>query len=772
MVGASKILTVSYGTFSCTLEGFDEPFNTMKAIAEYFRDLAAEDRYFGAEPPTPDADMLHRIAEREIQRRVEAKVGKDGIVLRPQESAEIPAAVAAPVAAPEPVATAPLVPPPAAAVAEPEQDSVAAKLQRIRAAVATARAAAQPYVEDEQVDTFLGDSGAVTEDFGFELDLSGPLLSEDESSDAPQAAAPEAVAPEAAKPEPMRLPDPERARRRALRRAARAAALAAPALPAAVEDRAADALAVQVAEADLAAIATVAAAAPPAEPGSELVLKDATTAVAFEAEPFDLQMASVAEYVATAIDGAAEFEDASDGVALQEASAAAEAIEWDSFEGEFEAEPVELDAIVAENASPETIGAEVVVLHPDLASAAMDEPTEDEAFLELMSEALDETRLEAPADSDQLAGAAQDDLPEVEIEALLAALIPDGVEDIAETAATEAAEVEELAPAEAVASEPEELEAFLETLDPEVSASADIAEIAEDAEARDLEELLAEVEDLADKTPEAATVPEEGDEPVAITPPTDHPVAHTPEEGVLSRLLKETNSKLEVAENRRRFSAIAHLKAAVAATVADRLLRGGSESRAKPADETEAYRDDLTQAVRPRRPTASGAAASARPALPESRPAPLVLVSEQRIDRKPEAAPAAPVVRPRRISAAQIAAQRDEDAQEQAGAERPAAAEATSFAEFAESMGTSGLADLLEAAAAYTATVEGRPHFSPPQIMKKVAAVADEGHYTREDGLRSFGQLLRQGKIAKIRRGQYQITEQSRFWDETRRAAN
>ena len=93
------------------------------------------------------------------------------------------------------------------------------------------------------------------------------------------------------------------------------------------------------------------------------------------------------------------------------------------------------------------------------------------------------------------------------------------------------------------------------------------------------------------------------------------------DDAAVDRLLAQTNSQLEVPETKRRRSAIAHLKAAVLATVADR--KNNPRAQAQVAEvKMDPYRQDLSQAVRPTGSQANG-----------ERPAPLVLVSAQRIDR-------------------------------------------------------------------------------------------------------------------------------------------
>ena len=252
---------------------------------------------------------------------------------------------------------------------------------------------------------------------------------------------------------------------------------------------------------------------------------------------------------------------------------------------------------------------------------------------------------------------------------------------------------------------------------------------------------LAEVErDFSPKTP-ALEAPEQ-DVPVEkirnSLPETD--------DSTLSHILDQTDQELNEPEGNRRRNAIAQLKAAVAATEAARQLGDHIDPDTQVED---AFRGDLDEVVRPRRPARveKPVERTARP-----RPGPLKLVASQRVDT-PDAAPISDVaVAPRRVAAP---------------IEQVSIATASNFAEFAENMGATALPDLLEAAAAYTAFVEGSEDFSRPQIMKKVQLTSDV-EFSREDGLRSFGTLLREGRISKVRNGRFQVSDETRFRPETK----
>jgi hypothetical protein len=212
--------------------------------------------------------------------------------------------------------------------------------------------------------------------------------------------------------------------------------------------------------------------------------------------------------------------------------------------------------------------------------------------------------------------------------------------------------------------------------------------------------------------------------------------------------MEETDQQMHEPESATRRDAFAHLRAAVAAKKAD----DASGATMDTVDSDEAYRDDLADVVRPRRPVSGDRPRTQRPA--EQRPAPLKLVAEQRIDV--DAAHSAQPVRPRRVAAMPKAPESHNH--------QP---DADSFADFAAEMGADKLPDLLEAAAAYLSFVEGQEQFSRPQLMNKVRQVEKE-NFTREDSLRSFGKLLREGKIEKLSGGRFQASDQISYKPDAR----
>ena len=716
MATSSKILTVTYGTFSCTLEGFDDPFTTLQMVAEYFRRLAAEDRHFGSVPSMPDTETLKRIAEENARHGVAAEIGDNGITLR-KADAPAPGAAAMPVFDSQ--------------RNEDSEDGDAAGEAGLPLTFHSKRGA----VPADPAEAVAGEGGATGEDAEAGKDAEAGSAGASDTQDTVGLAVAGAAGAAAAAEE------------------ARQAAV-----PKSVEETLAEIRRnVRQAESDISG-------------------------------------------------GAAEDEDGTPEPAPPQAGEGSDP----------QPEPLILTDEIAEEETPEPAAAPVASAGAEEAG----EPVEETGEPESLPESLELE--EAPETAEEPAGSAE--------------TLPEAAPEAAETPAAEAAGEE---PAEAAAPETAAEEAAAEA-SPEAPAEyvppADSSLTPEEEEelARDLAAAIA-----LDDTPQPARF--DGDAVAGDDEEAAEGIAGQAEEAeqggvaarrrradalralaagedggedggevVVDRLLEATRSKMDRPEQQRRLNALEQLKAAVAATEAERQVTGRKpEDRdADQATDLAAYREDLRRArsgslngdaaigraeeaaEAPADSTPEPApepaaedspapaprpAATAAPAAPA--PPPLILVSEQRID-EPDGTGEAPGQPGREVAQsegnlalkpeAMPLADAEPDSDEIQGIPADAFSEATSFSDFAERIGAFELTDLLEAAAAYTSIVEGRPRFSRAQVMSKVARLNHGDGYSKEAGLRSFGKLLREGKILRVQDGQFGISKASRFSIATR----
>ncbi|PIE14828.1 MAG: hypothetical protein CSA68_09140 [Rhodobacterales bacterium] len=622
----------------------------MKAIAEYFRDLAADDRYFGAEPPTPDAEMLARIASRQIHQQVNAQIEDGGVTLRPSalENSTAPQDTAERLIEDAPAkATSPA---PEIEIEAPEAETPEIDL--------TIEAPATDDTADvEPVETVAEESDD-TESVAAKLRRIRAVVSKNRSS-IPHSAAPQGTLPNAAFS----------------------------------EDQHADEFLPDVDETEIETDMD----------GLETLRDEA------------LQSADIHE------EFEAEADDSTDSAAM---ASIMNALHDDT------PEPVaqEQDAPLAKE-------------------AAFDDDQDDEDDYAEEDDDL--------SDQENIFGAVQDILGHTELSS------EEEADLVAELASVEMDDDSDL---------PEDDDLPEEYLDED--PAAEIGKTTNHNISRGINKML--------RTERASRALRKESEAES--------------EADVERLLDETNAKLNTDCSTRRRSVISHLRAAVAATIAERKEHPSDDE--DQSDETQAYRRDLAEAVHRERSadddTQEGDVST-----------PLILVSEQRIDRPEEhaaqpaaqpepvadsapeaAAETAPkprrvaakpgkitprkpgMIRPRRI----VASHPEPQPTEQAPVQQPAAdssdtmlASSTSFADFAAKMGATELPDILEAAAAYNAFIEGQPNFRRPQIMRRAASLTGKEQFNREEGLRSFGQLLRQGKIIKVERGRFEISENTRF---------
>ncbi|MEL0285490.1 MAG: hypothetical protein VW949_02930, partial [Paracoccaceae bacterium] len=192
------------------------------------------------------------------------------------------------------------------------------------------------------------------------------------------------------------------------------------------------------------------------------------------------------------------------------------------------------------------------------------------------------------------------------------------------------------------------------------------------------------------------------------------------EGGELPRLLRKADEQMSEPENSRHRNALAHLRAAVMSTLAD---KAAGLNTGKHGNDSVAYKNDLVQAFS-NNASATGELSDA-PKAP-----PLQLVAEQRVDL--DMPLKSFTTTPTEIF--------------------------ESFSDYAEAVGAHSLEQKLDAAASFPQTVKGMEKFSRPQLMGTIRQ-ENPDEFSRERGLQTYGQLLRSGKIVRVEEGYFEMSD-------------
>ncbi|EBA09277.1 hypothetical protein [Sagittula stellata] len=867
MVSSSKILTVSYGTFSCTAEGFDDPLAVVKDTTHFFRGVVNADRFFGAEPPQFDAELAT-----EMMRERLAAEGREGTLTLGSAAAASSGALAAalaagparamarqPETAPETFdddrdsagllpdddtieATAVLTertvdldetdmtgaasgimddtagsPAPEVSAPAPRTStsaSVAAKLDRIRAVVAStaaagaarSAAAAQETPDEETTDAAESVTGFEDEPaFVSDVELEDQLEAEetpdtaDAADDVPAIAGDDtAHVDETATVDTT--DDLTTARPDDLSQPAHAEAETDEDFGDDTDDDALSALLGEL-ESDSRdssvfsdkSLSDDMSGAPVSEPMDDSAFADSIASLLGETEEDDDETLVADASIAATLAGLEDDTHEDAAVSTEEDAPYDEADDTERHDTDFAADEAE-DDIARDapylNPDVDNVFAEDMTDAPDASPTPQPRARVVKVKRADFLRAVEAGQFEEVQDEDDSAVVAPAAVPMAD----LSTLTPEEEDELARELAAVKAELagefdnwddkDDSAPLAAAA--PVEDEDGTWDAPYGTSVATEDAAYAEEDDETYLDDDDA-MDDEEDDDQPRATAPLRLDNPVSTPDALDDGDADedsvsalirdtarktvkmaSPARALLTerevedddtlRLMDQTDTEMKEPEGSRRRTAIAHLRAAVAATKADRLLG----RRADAAEEQEPYREDLANVVRPRRPQAA-APRTERPAevAPVTRPAPLKLVAEQRVEDRTDGTTHAPAelprtvpVRPRRVRRVADLPPQDDMAED--------AASADGFVAYAEKVGASDLPELLEAAAAYMAYVEGRDQFSRPQLMSTVR-MAEASESSREDRLRSFGQLLREGKIKKTAGGRFTASERISF---------